>query len=60
MTAIQREIGTNMGKTITFKFGLIMASAPPRANTAPDAPTAIDTGSPRRMYRILPSMPPPK
>ena len=51
MTATHRERGTGIGKTITLNLGLIIASTPPRAKTAPDAPTAIDKGAPRSIYK---------
>ena len=60
MTVIQRGIGKGIGKTIAFNFGLIIISAPPKAKTAPDAPATKDTGSPRSVYSILPSIPPAK
>jgi len=60
MTATQRGIGAGMGKTITGTLGLIIASAPPRAKIAPEAPTTMEKGDARSMNKILPSIPPPK
>jgi len=44
MTATQRGRGTGMGNTKTLNLGTITASAPPRAKTAPEAPTTIVKG----------------
>ncbi len=42
ITATHRGMGTGMGKIITFVLGTSIASAPPRANTAPEAPIASE------------------
>jgi len=42
ITASARGIGAGMGKTNTGALGLIMASAPPKAKIAPEAPTPIE------------------
>ena len=49
MTATQRGSGAGMGKTKTLNLGIITASAPPRAKTAPEAPIAMEKGGARSM-----------
>ena len=60
ITAIQRWSGTGIGNIKTLSFGLITASVPPKANIAPDAPTAMEKGGARSMKKILPKIPPQK
>ena len=44
MTATHRGSGAGMGNTKTLNFGAIAVSIPPKAKTAPEAPTAIVKG----------------
>jgi len=46
--AIQRGMGTGIGKINTLELGRITVRAPPRAKTAPEAPTASDMGGASR------------
>ena len=65
ITAIQRGIGTGMGKINTRNRGINTASTPPRAKTAPEAPIAMSEDDAKgvsaiRRKKILPSIPPLK
>ena len=58
--AAHRGTGMGTGKINTLNLGLITASAPPKANTAPDAPTATAEGDAKSVNKALPAMPPSK
>lgn len=61
MTATQRGRGAGMGNTKTLNLGTITVSIPPRAKTAPEAPTAIARGEGGRSRKqMLPAIPPTK
>ena len=60
MVAIQSGMGIGIGKTKTRNFGTIMAKAPPRAKTAPEAPTPGIKEGPSKIYKIFPITPPAK
>ncbi|MCJ7791166.1 MAG: hypothetical protein MUP49_01940 [Dehalococcoidia bacterium] len=58
--ATQSGTGTGMGITRTGTLGTIIASAPPRAKMAPDAPIPVESGLARRTKRMFPASPPRK
>ena len=61
ITASHRGMGMGMGNMNTLSLGLIIVRAPPRAKIAPEAPTAgMLEPSSKSIYKILPSIPPPK
>lgn len=61
ITAIQRGIGTGIGIIKTFILGVRIVSTPPRAKTAPEAPTAgIGLGLAMSRKKMLAMMPPQK
>jgi hypothetical protein len=59
-TATHRGMGAGIGNTNTLRLGLITASAPPRAKTAPEAPTAIYIGDDKSKKKKPPMIPPQK
>ncbi len=59
--AIQRDIGTGIGNMKTLSLGVRMVNTPPRAKTAPEAPTAgMGLGLAKRRKKMLATMPPQK
>ncbi len=60
MIATQSGMGTGMGIIKTRTLGTIIASAPPRAKIAPEAPIPVENGLARRTKRIFPASPPRK
>ena len=53
-------MGIGIKNIKTGSFGAIIASAPPRAKMAPEAPIPIERGYARKIKRIFPTMPPMK
>ena len=50
-------MGMGMGNIRTGTLGTITARAPPRAKTAPEAPTPVENGLARRTKRKFPARP---
>jgi len=60
MTAIHSGMGIGMNNIKTGTLGTIIARAPARAKTAPEAPIPVENGLARRTKRMFPASPPRK
>ena len=58
--AIQSGMGMGIGNRKTRTLGAIIASVPPRAKMAPEAPIPTEREGARNIKRIFPIIPPRK